>query len=166
VCSDVIISIASLVVSAGSAAVGVTSLLFARRAIRLAERQTVLAERAFQPHLWIEPVSRDEEEGTGNPMGAIQSGNAFGFLMIVGNDGGGAALGVRVYALIDGKRVAEAHGSPINLPVGEQTDRVALDIPGEYVVEVRGRGAPVFKGKLHVRAVGANTPHEAVWPDE
>jgi hypothetical protein len=143
--------------------VGVTSLLIARRAIRLAERQTALAERALQPHLWLEPDSPDGEEGTGNPMGAAFADGSFGFSMILGNDGGAAARRVSAAAFIGGKQVAQATGDPVNLPAGEQ-HRISLRIPGEHVAEVLGRGAPVFKSKLEIRAISADGPYGAFWP--
>ena len=59
-------------------------------------------------------------------MGAIQGSGAFGFNMVVGNDGGAAALGVKAYALIDDEQVGASYGGPLNIQAGEHVDSVAL----------------------------------------
>jgi hypothetical protein len=98
-------------------------------------------------------------------MGALQGDGSFGFRMRLGNDGGAAALGVRMYALIDGQQVSRGLGDPVHVPANEEAGWVSLNVPREYVAEVRGRGAPTFTGKFQVRAVTENGAHEAWWPD-
>ena len=89
--------------------------------------------------------------------------------MIAGNDGGAAALGVRVQAFVSQERVAESFVS-YNIGPGEQGVRpFPLHIPFEYVADVidRGdprRGVPVFTGAIRIRAVTASGADDAWWP--
>jgi hypothetical protein len=48
--------------------------------------------------------------------------------MVVGNDGGSDALGVRAHAFVGGERASRSFGDPRTIPRGEQV-MLSLDIP-------------------------------------
>jgi hypothetical protein len=80
--SGTTIQVVSLLVAVAAAVatvfLGLRAVRVAERQTRLGERQVALAERATQPHLWLWPISPDEQEGTGNPMGALHEDGSFG----------------------------------------------------------------------------------------
>jgi hypothetical protein len=162
---SILIGVLSLVVAL---ALGLPALYVGARQTQLARLQTILAERASQPNLWIRPSYFDDE--TGSPIGAHHV-NSFGLSVDVGNDEGATALGVKAAAFIGGKLVFENSREYILRP-HEVAEAVGLYLPPQYVVGVTDRGIPEFTEALSVRAQAENAatawwlPEEAAGPDD
>jgi hypothetical protein len=156
--SSILIGVLSLVVAL---ALGLPALYVGALQTHLARRQTILAERASQPNLWIRPSYFDDE--TGSPIGADHV-NSFGLSVDVGNDGGATARGVKAAAFIGGKLVFENSREYILRP-HEVAEAVGLYLPPQYVVGVKGRGIPEFTEALSVRAQAENAA-TVWWPPE